>query len=123
MTPISIDGIRFINLTPHDVTIIRKDGTSVVVPKSGTVARCESKRELADTFVGVELFRTSIGNVSGLDVSKIPMDVNVIIVSLPVRERWRASFPDFTSTIIVASPGDLIRDDKGQPVGCRGLAI
>ena len=38
-------GMGLVNLTPHEITIFTDEGR-IVLPPSGTVARCETKREM-----------------------------------------------------------------------------
>ena len=102
----------FINLTPHTISVQRIDGSMLEIPASGTIARCTVEQELVDHIDGVDLFRTTYGNVTNL-----PNEVagTFYIVSMPVRlaQPWRLD---------LLSPGELIRNDQGQPVGCKGFA-
>ena len=60
----------------------------------------------------IPLFMTSFGEASGLPES----DPNIIfIVSLLVRQ----AVPERQD---LYSPGELLRDDSGQPIGCIGLS-
>lgn len=106
--------MRLLNLTPHSVTIVTDAGT-VEIPPSGEVARVAA--EYADagdlSFDGqtVPVKTQRLGNPSGLPE---PEADTMYLVSAMVRQAapWRAD---------LLSPGELIRDEKGQPTGCRFL--
>ncbi len=110
---------RLTNLTPHPITVVGvgADG-GTVIPPSGVVARVTSNRESLGTYTlpdGRVCEFTTEGAESV--VTGLPPDDGITwwLVSLAVR----LAVPDRTD---VVSPGDLIRDATGQPVGCRGLA-
>ena len=116
------------NLTPHAVRIFAADGKTelLTVPPSGAVARVAVTRQetgvvpiemdadrlmARDPLAGIPVFVGTYGQVTGLPE---PVNGTVYIVSAMVRQ----AVPRRRD---VLSPGELIRDDKGQPVGCRGL--
>ena len=114
-----------VNLTPHAVTIVAKDGADVltIVP-SGTVARV-SVIETADGSVtvpaqpvageawtyGVPLITSAYGDVVGLPA---PAENTIFIVSTLVR----LAVPNRRD---VVSPAVLARDSAGVVIGCRKL--
>jgi hypothetical protein len=102
-----------VNLTPHNVNVINDDGTTTY-PPSGTVARVTTQSVrvglLGD---GTPLFRTLYGEVEGLPE---PTEGTVYLVSSLVRNR----VPNRTD---VFSPFQLVRDENGNTVGCRGLDV
>ena len=100
---------NFINLTPHTINVV--GGPSL--PPSGSVARVAATSTPAGEFGGVALSRTTFGEVEGLPA---PEEGVLLVVSALVR----SAVPDRRD---VASPGDLVRGDDGQPIGCRGLII
>lgn len=116
------------NLTPHAVAIYGADGTThlLTVPPSGTVARvavtrtetglvpieADAERILAhDPLAGIPVYVGEYGDVQDLPP---PSRGTVYITSAMVR----AAVPTRRD---VLSPGELIRNEAGQPVGCRGL--
>jgi hypothetical protein len=107
--------MNFINLTPHALNIFDSQGENLVIelPPSGSVARVSSSYQQVGEESDVPLFVTEYGDVEGLPE---PASDTICIVSLLVR----AALPD---RIDLASPGDLIRDDQGHPVGCKGLTV
>lgn len=112
-----------INLTPHALNIRRADGSFLTLSPSGTVARVNEVRQeirmedypfgVADAWIDQDIpVRTSAyGPVTGLPD---PSETNAYIVSAMVR----LAAPD---RLDLLSPGELIRDDAGKPIGCDGL--
>ena len=102
------------NLTPHKIAVHDEDGNRVLtVDPSGDVARVSVVNELSHHVTGIPVYTQVIGDVVDLPPSKAGV---VYVVSTLVR----TSIPSRTD---LASPGDLIRDDAGNPVGCRGLVF
>lgn len=101
------------NLTPHRLTIHRPAGDLVTLDPSGIVPRVEVTRQPAGEIGGIALHRSLTGSVTGLPDAEPGV---VLIVSALVR----LALPARTD---LASPGQLIRDNNGQPVGCDGLYI
>ena len=108
---------QLINLTPHDITILFEDGTILKVPASGTVARVASTN---DTVGGVmteggtiPIKAVSYGEVTGLP-DYDPDKAQYFLVSSLVAAR----VPDRRDVLV---PGDFVRDEKGNIIGCRSL--
>jgi len=101
-----------VNQTPHVLNIHTPSGVVEVAP-SGSVARCAVFSEAAGSHEGVPLTRTTMGKVEGLPS---PQPGVLYVVSMVVR----AACPERKD---VASPGPLVRDEKGQPCGCQGLVV
>ena len=108
---------QLINLTPHDITILFEDGTILKVPASGTVARVASTN---DTVGGVMTDAGTIpvkavtyGEVTGLPEPD-PEKAQYFLVSSLVAAR----VPDRRDVLV---PGDFVRDEKGNIIGCRSL--
>lgn len=102
-----------INLTPHVIVIVNSDGGTIAVDPSGNLARCKVSEVSAGQIDGVDLARTTMGTVEGLPAPALGV---LYIVSMIVR----TAVPGRTD---VASPGALIRDAKGVPIGCKGLVV
>ena len=104
--------MKFVNLTPHDITVV-VNGKTTVFPKTETVARCEMVRDKFDVINGIPIYATRYGYVTNLP----PVKKNVIyIVSAMVKEK------EYTRHDLV-SPGNLIRDDRGVVTGCDGFHV
>lgn len=105
--------MELVNLTPHTINIISSDGSVVNIPPSGDVARVSTVSRLVGTIEGVELYAQETGEVTGLPA---PSRDTIYIVSALVR----LAHPERHD---LASPGELVRNSAGQPVGCRGLVV
>lgn len=103
--------IEIVNLTPHALTIFPLDGGEpIVLAATGKVARVTAKsRPIGGLFTVVEY-----GDVTGLPAEGD--GTTIYIVSGLVR----AAVP---TRLDVASPGELVRDEEGKPVGCKGLVL
>lgn len=99
----------FVNLTPHSLNIHTGNGVVTIAP-SGEVARVATVSVEADPIGGIPTVTTSFGEVTGLPE---PVEGTLFIVSGMVASA--APRED------VLSPGDLVRDESGRPVGCQGL--
>ena len=104
---------NFINLTPHVLNVICNDGTVIDIPTSGIVARCAQDNEVVDTINGISVTKQTFGSVTGLPESQRG---TYYVVSRLVA----AACPERKDLFI---PGPLVRNDKGQPIGCKGLSV
>lgn len=105
--------MKIINLTPHAVTIYDADGKTIIatVQPSGDVGRVTMTRKQTDTVNGIPVFVSTAGDVTGLPA---PQTGKIYLVSALVRLALKGRRD-------VYSPGELIRNEQGQPTGCRGL--
>lgn len=101
--------MEIVNLTPHAIVIVN----GATFAPSGQVARCATTSSPAGEHGGIALVRTSYGEVVGLPA---PAEGVLYVVSALVR----AALPGRSD---VASPGDLVRDESGNVVGCRNLVV
>lgn len=104
------------NLTPHEVCIYDMNGTvpdlNLVIEAGEEVARVSCEYIKVDKRVeGAELYRTVFGEVTGLPDYEEGV---YLLVSAMVRE----ALP-LRSDLV--SPGQLLRDDDGNVIGCLGL--
>ena len=112
--------LSLVNLTPHSLNIHNGDSV-LILPPSGEVARVSTESTLVHSFVTIEngkpvtvnVYDTTYGDVMGLPPYR-PTDNVVYVVSGMVN----SAVPNRHD---VCSPGELIRDEAGRPVGCRGL--
>lgn len=112
--------MSFINATPHELNIIREDGSVLTLSPSGHAVRVGTDRILKGTRSGVQFFEVAYGAVDfdGLNLEEVFEGSLIVIVSAIVL----AALP-LTYATHFASPGDLVRNDEGQPIGCKGLTI
>ena len=106
----------FVNLTPHTINVYKHDNTHISIPPSGAVARVSVEYTVIDNWDGVYVRKAHYGEITGLpDTDKCPKtgEPKIYIVSGMVAAA--------VSRGDVMSPGELIRDENGRPVGCNGL--
>lgn len=104
------------NLTPHEVCIYKLNGTTpdldLVIEAGEEVARVSCEYVKVDKKVeGVDLYRPVFGEITGLPDYEEGV---YLLVSTMVRE----ALP-LRSDLV--SPGQLLRDDDGNVIGCLGL--
>ncbi len=100
-----------INLTPHEITV--HDGGSVrLIPTSGGIARVTVSREVVAAVDGIPVSRVTLGSVEGLPEKK--PDTYYLVSALVAQ-----ACPDREDLL---SPGELVRDDNGRVIGCRGFS-
>jgi len=94
------------NFTPHTINIV--DGQTF---KSEGVARVECTFEQVYNINGIPVYKSVYGDVTGLP---IPVPGTVLIVS-------RMIIQELPERNDLFSPSQLVRNEKGQPIGCKGL--
>lgn len=121
--------MRFINLTPHDIHVVRPEGL-ITIKRSGTVARCR-EHEVTDgyielpvthfdadnpngleTFLSIPITRKRYGDVYGLPG---PEEGVYYVVSYPVA----VACPDRSDLLV---PHGIVRDNEGRIQGCTGFS-
>jgi hypothetical protein len=107
--------MRLINLTPHEITIVREDN-KIVLPPSGTIARVATTRRVVTTIevdgMTIPVHRVEFGQVENLPE---PQPGTWYIVSAIVAQ----AAPGRDDLVI---PDDAVRDEQGRIVGARALA-
>ena len=102
------------NLTPHNVVIVINEATKIVIPSEGITRVTETKTPSTSIDVDgvvIETFMSVFGEVENLP----PQEEGVmVIVSALV-----ASATKGRDDLLV--PGELVRDDGGNIVGCKSL--
>ena len=106
--------MKILNYTPHAITAFTTDTTSFAFAPSGKVARVTSTSTPAGSLAGIPCFTTTFGEVEGLPE---PQQDVAIIVSGMVLDACKGKRFD------LIAPGELIRDDAGQPIGCKGFRV
>ena len=104
-----------LNRTEHEVKVFNTIGANipdkVLEQYKGEPIRvsCESRK--VDTVEGIDIYENIYGEVTGLPEFKKGV---YYVVSAMVRQ----ALPERKDLL---SPGQLIRNEAGQPVGCLGL--
>ena len=102
--------MQFINLTPHALNI-HSNGNVTDIPPSGKIARVSTNYQHSNTVSGINIYNCVYGDIDGLPDSQ---NNTIYIVSGVVK----AAVPE---RMDVMSPGELIRDENGKPIGSNGL--
>ena len=96
------DKTKFINLTPHEVVLQKRDGTFESIPSSG-VARISTYFKVERLVRGIPVGKTVTGEITGLpDPAE---DTLYIVSALLVKE-----VPERTDLV---APFDQVRNEKG----------
>lgn len=106
--------MKLINLTPHNITVCLTDTTPFRYrnyERSGTVARVSQISTVVDTVDGVPISTVRFGAV--VDLPDVVPGV-IYIVSAMVKSAA-------ANRIDLVSPGELVRDDSGNVIGCKGF--
>lgn len=111
--------MKFINLTPHAITVIRTEGPSMTIAPEAVPARVSQKNVISKIVDGVAVYTAEFGDVVGLPAPQVD---TIYIVSAMVKSalRARASHGLDTRRDCV-SPGNLLRDAAGNVIGCEGF--
>lgn len=99
--------MQYINLTSHSITEVT---SGVTIPASGRVARVKQSTVQAREHSGIPIYASKFGEAIGIPE---PQEGVIYIVSSLVLNG--------TSRTDVVSPGNLQRNEHGQPIGCIGF--
>ncbi len=103
-----------INLTPHKIVVYNENNEMVLeIEPSGDIARISSDKKEVRNVNNSPYFTISYGSPSGLPETQEG-------VLLLVSGQVRMACPKRKDLI---SPGELIRNKQGQPIGCLGFVI
>ena len=129
-----------INMTPHDINIL--DDSNVSYDKafrgykvtgdpiiretynpSGTVLRCSQEETEAGDLNGIKLYRVKFGRVE-----HTTKDGSVVTFNVPVKDGVYYIVSSIIKNALsdrpdLLVPTHVVRNDKGQPVGCLGFAV
>lgn len=107
--------MKFINLTPHDVTVHLPDTATETNRRRtfhvGTVARVSQITSTVTRHDGISIDTVKFGPVVGLPQ---PVNGTLFIVSAMVK----TAALDRTDLV---SPGELVRDAGGNVIGCKSF--
>ena len=102
---------EIVNLTKHALNIHDKSGGVVTVPPSGVEARVSSETTIVGQVNDIAVSFAKFGKVTGLPPEKegtVYVVSGMVLTAVPNRHD-------------VFAPGQLVRDDAGRPIGCKGL--
>ncbi len=110
----------FVNLTPHELNIMRSDGTWLSLPPSGEVARVVTEVKIVRQVDGVDIYVSDVKGIIGLPLPERGKHYIVSNVLLSVAKDFKSVKEHLIKNSLYA-PGELIRNELGQPIGCVGL--
>src|SRR5690606_34225547 len=109
------NNVKVVNCTPHDVNLITENG-SITFPRSGIIPRLTEQQVKINSVIvnGIEIdiMKKSFLEPEGLPE---PQEGTIFIVSALV-----AGAVKNRDDLVI--PNDIIRDDKGNIIGCKNLA-
>ena len=101
------------NLTPHTVTIVTDTGKNVIIyMPTGVIPRLSTKTIQVGAVDGIPITSTVFREVQ--DMPEQQQDVYLIVSRMVL-----AAMPNRKDLLV---PNELVRNDKGQIIGCRSLA-
>jgi hypothetical protein len=106
--------MNIINCTPHEINVHTPSKVTYSFPPSGQVARVSQEIVVMGEIDGIEIKVAKNGEVTGLP------DILSTDVLLIVSAMVKSALPNRKDLV---SPGPLIRNDAGQPIGCDGFLI
>lgn len=105
--------ITFVNCTTHEINVYNGQTLVATFPPSGMVTRVSTfPSEVTTLYGGIQLFVNAYGPIVDLPAQK---ENTMYIVSAMVRSA--------SSRTDLVSPGESIRNEQGQPIGCLGFVI
>lgn len=104
--------MRILNLAPHPITLLGRDGTETTIAPETTPARVSATSEQVAEIDGLPVIRQAFGAVEGLPDARTGV---MYIVSRVVAARA----PAYRRDLLV--PARLVRDDAGRIQGCAAL--
>lgn len=103
--------MTIINLTSHSITEV---STNTVIPASGRVVRVKASTIKVAEADGMPIYQSTFGAIDGLPD---PQPNTMYVVSSLVLN----ALPDDRTDVV--APGNLQRDENGNPIGCYGFRI
>ncbi len=97
------------NLTPHPIVVIR--GEEKITIQASGLARLAARTEWVGEIDGIPLSQTKFGLPEGLPD---PQDGVYLVVSQLIK----SALPQRTDLLV---PAEVVRDEKGNIVGCQSL--
>jgi|Deesub1362A_J573_1020465.scaffolds.fasta_scaffold03301_3 hypothetical protein len=130
--------MKFVNMTPHAITIVGEDGlVKLVIPPSGKVARVRTEQTIVGSINTISIVKTELGDVEGVPTvcsnchfdsadcvykprglgaceDQEPAEIYVVssLVAQALKGRKDVVAPD-------TSPQGVVRDENGRIVGVK----
>lgn len=104
---------KIINATPHAINVVNERMEVVRTFMPEISVRVSSRTEIVGIIDGIPTDRTVFGEVEGLPA---PQEGTYYIVSRLVK----SALPDREDLLC---PGQQVRNDQGQVIGCKSLSL
>jgi len=108
--------MTIVNCTPHAIHLRKVDGSAVVIPASGMIARAPTRDAVIDVVDGFPVHAMEITG-DRLDGLPDPADDTIYVTSL-----LAAQVAVKLGRTDVYATGPAIRDEQGRVVGADGLS-
>lgn len=105
--------MKIVNCTPHEINIVKEDGTILTIEASGIVPRCTQTEAHVASVDGIAVTKQVFGEVINLPEAQ---PETFLVVS-----RLVASAAKGLYDLLVPDP--MVRGQDGRPCGCRGLSV
>ena len=105
--------IKIINCTPHEINVVKEDGSILTIEASGIVPRCTQTEANVASINGIAVTKQVFGEVINLPEAQ---PETFLVVS-----RLVASAAKGRKDLLV--PGPMVRGQDSRPCGCRGLSV
>ena len=110
----NLKNVKLVNLTPHNINVMDENKNILQVIESSGIARCKEIIKVTGSINNVDIIEKSFGEVEGL----LSVNKNTYyIVSMLVATALKGQRSD------LLIPGNVVRNEKGQVIGCTSLAV
>ncbi|MFP4017957.1 MAG: hypothetical protein ACLFUH_01800 [Bacteroidales bacterium] len=107
---------QIINKTPHPVVILDDENNVIQIFESQGTIRLSSRTERIDQFGNIPISKTEYGEPEGLPDIVPETLYTYYIVSQLVKN----ALPNRPDLLV---PAEVVRDEKGNIIGCKSLGI
>jgi hypothetical protein len=102
---------KIINMTPHPITIVDKDGNITQTIESSGSIRLKAETMIFSKINGIPITKTVFGEPEGLP----PYEFDTYYI---VSQLVKTALPKRHDLLV---PAELVRDEKGNIKGCKSL--
>ena len=113
-----------INGCPHDINVVLQDGSVKTIYKTELLVRVSTKSCLLSVEEGIGYYGVEYGPVEIFlneeKINRLPIELmgkKVVVSGVALEALKREGNKDCRWL----APGELVRNEAGQPVGCRGF--
>lgn len=111
--------MKAINTTPHNVVVIKADGETVTYKGGSPLIRVSATTQCIDNVGGIDIYEETLGDPIIDDPEDLLLHYRALIVSRVVADKLKG-MSEFDAYELYV-PGNLVRDNSGNIVGCKGL--